>query len=117
MDLPSDEAARDRSAPAAAANPSDGERDQVVGDIVHAVDEGLLDPGTVGGLLSSVYRATDRRDLRAIADSLTVDRSAARGRASRRERWWSVAYLVVFAVASAILVVAVLHGVSPTDPH
>lgn len=97
--------------------PTEAEREQLVSQIVGAVDDGVLDPEDGGRRLSAAYRAGNRRTPRSLARGLASDRSAARFSESRRVRWWAVARIVLYALASATMVVAVLHGVSPSDHH
>ena len=104
-------------AAAAAEGPSAGERDQVVADVVHLVDAGLLDADRAGHLLSAVHRAATRRELRAVTGELTADRDTALARRRRAQRWRAGVVLAVCALASVILLAAVLYGLSPTDPH
>lgn len=97
--------------------PSEVERGRVVADIVAAVDDGVLDADEGGRRLSLAYRATDPGRLRALARAVATERSDTESSESRRARWWALARIAAYAIASAMMVYAVLHGVSPTDPH
>lgn len=103
--------------PATSAAVSDSERAEVVARIVAATDAGTLELDDAGRLVSLAHRARRRAELARVGRRLDAVDDAARSAALKRRQWRSLGWLAVFALVSAIMIVGLVYGLGPIDPH
>jgi hypothetical protein len=95
----------------------DDDRERAAALVLGAVDDGRIDLQDAGRLLSSTYRARSRRELDALVGRLTLDRTAHPVTDDRATYLLAAVHIVFFAAAAAVMLIAVLHGINPLDPH
>jgi hypothetical protein len=99
------------------ADPTGVDRERAVAMVRGAVDDGRIDLQDAGRLLSTTFRARTRRELDELVSSLALQRPAREGSDGRAVYLRAAVRIALFAVAATLLLMAVLHGIDPLDPH
>jgi hypothetical protein len=113
----SDDPAGPSAGPAPSAAASEAERAEVITRIVAATDEGTLDLDDAGRLVSLAHRARLRGELARIGRRLDDADEVLRSAARRRQQWRSLGLLAVCVLVSVLMVVGLVYGLGPIDPH
>jgi hypothetical protein len=99
------------------ADPTGVDRERAVAMVRGAVNDGRIDLQSAGRLLSTTFRARTRRELDELVRTLAPQRPARDGSDDRAVYVRAAVRIALFAAAAALLLLAVLHGIDPLDPH
>jgi hypothetical protein len=99
------------------AEPTGVDRERAVAIVRGAVDDGRIDLQEAERLLSTAHQARTRRELDDLVGTLAPQRPTRDGSDDRAVYLRAAVRIVLFATAAALLLMAVLHGIDPLDPH